>query len=895
LSSDVKVTGGTYDINTGIVTFTNNSGGTFNVTGFTSGMTDTFVTGGTFSSSTLTLNRQNGLVTITGFSSSVLVNKTTYVDALNGNDGTGVRGDMSLPYLTISGANQTAITGDTVHVRPGTYQENDIVIDGISYYFDKGSIVHPTEAQQVADVKGIIDIDGYTYKANILGYGEFISDNNTNTDSRVGCIYVSTEEAHIEFYLAYMRASSGSGSPRGSVNAKHTGTNGQEVFIKGIVKKDNSQGGDAHNALLVGQGNIRFEGKIIQNSVGSAGTGLYVNNDSANFRGTGDIFCSGDTADSYAFRTNSRGKTLWYGNIVAGNQATCYAYKTDSSYIGDSAIFGKFTGAIVLSLSGHEGRGSYISGMQECTNSPNGYAITCDDDSYNVVDLVISSYVDVFNVSLGAVLFQGTASMHGWEEPFLTQSGGKFVFNGMINDIYNKRLKNNILTGGECVIQSDYESWGNGGAANEYVFYVDGGTLRVEGAKIENHQYTTGSGVIEMTSHSGSTLILNGATLIAENLDPTSYSIKTPTAGSLDIQIYNDSYTNRPVGTGTIWNTVPNGGFLYDLTGCTTVRRYCDWNVSGKTTTTNFQMTSGATDGYILTSDAVGNASWQPSIDGNTFVTGFTYDDINTFTISDNSGSTFNASINVLSATTISGGTLYGDGSNLTGISTENTTITGFTYDNANTFTISDSSGSTFDASIDIMTGLTINGESTGTTLTVNGQSVFSGESTDVVQIYGSGSTSPIFRVQGSSGELFSITDDLIGELFAVNNISGLPILQVYSDNRIILGDNLAPSLYTTATVTANSGGTTNIYSVPVSAYTGAWFEYTAKGTTSLRAGNIASIFSGSSVNHNETTTTDIGDTSDLLLDVIISGTSATLTASATTSNWEIKTIIRSI
>ena len=186
--------------------------------------------------------------------------------------------------------------------------------------------------------------------------------------------------------------------------------------------------------------------------------------------------------------------------------------------------------------------------------------------------------------------------------------------------------------------------------------------------------------------------------------------------------------------------------------------------------------------------------------------------------------------------------------------------------------------------------GLTINGD-----LDVNGQSTFSGTGTDVVQIYGSGSTSPLFRVEGSSGELFSISDSLIGELFAVNDISGIPILQVHSDSRIILGDYAAPSLYTTAKATATAGSLTSIYSVPLSAYTGAWFEYTAKGTTSLRAGNIASIFSGTSINHNETTTTDIGDTSDLLLDVIISGTNATLTASATTSNWEIKTIIRSI
>jgi hypothetical protein len=39
-------------------------------------------------------------------------------------------------------------------------------------------------------------------------------------------------------------------------------------------------------------------------------------------------------------------------------------------------------------------------------------------------------------------------------------------------------------------------------------------------------------------------------------------------------------------------------------------------DVSGKTKTINFQMTSGATAGYVLTSDASGNASWQTSTGG---------------------------------------------------------------------------------------------------------------------------------------------------------------------------------------------------------------------------------------------------------------------------------------
>ena len=179
------------------------------------------------------------------------------------------------------------------------------------------------------------------------------------------------------------------------------------------------------------------------------------------------------------------------------------------------------------------------------------------------------------------------------------------------------------------------------------------------------------------------------------------------------------------------------------------------------------------------------------------------------------------------------------------------------------------------------------------TGLTVNGNSVFSGGSTDVVTIIGSGSTSPLFRVEGSAGELFSITDSLIGELFAVNNISGLPILSVNSDNTILWGDNTVPSLNTTVKSTINSG-TSEIYSIPVSAYTGGFFDYTVTGA-GARAGSIMSIFSGTSVQFNETTTTDIGDTSGITFDMNISGGTANLTVSATTNSWEIRTIVRSI
>jgi hypothetical protein len=86
----------------------------------------------------------------------------------------------------------------------------------------------------------------------------------------------------------------------------------------------------------------------------------------------------------------------------------------------------------------------------------------------------------------------------------------------------------------------------------------------------------------------------------------------------------------------------------------------------------------------------------------------------------------------------------------------------------------------------------------------------------------------------------------------------------------------------------------TELYSIPISAYTGGFFEYTLVGS-GARAGSIMSIFSGSSVNYTETTTTDIGDTSPITFDMNVSGGTANLTVSATTGTWEIKTIVRSI
>ncbi len=108
------------------------------------------------------------------------------------------------------------------------------------------------------------------------------------------------------------------------------------------------------------------------------------------------------------------------------------------------------------------------------------------------------------------------------------------------------------------------------------------------------------------------------------------------------------------------------------------------------------------------------------------------------------------------------------------------------------------------------------------------------------------------------------------------------------------MGSYLAPSLNTTVRKTISTGSTT-VYSIPTSAYTGAFFEYTIIGSAGARAGNIMSIFSGVTVQFTEITTNDIGNTTPVTFSMNVSGGFAILSSSATTTGWTLKTIVRSI
>ena len=89
--------------------------------------------------------------------------------------------------------------------------------------------------------------------------------------------------------------------------------------------------------------------------------------------------------------------------------------------------------------------------------------------------------------------------------------------------------------------------------------------------------------------------------------------------------------------------------------------------------------------------------------------------------------------------------------------------------------------------------------------------------------------------------------------------------------------------------------GTETIATVVKANYDAAFFDFVIKNGTNLRAGTVFAIHDGTNVEFTETSTNDLGDTSDVTLTVDISGTDMRLRATTTSDNWIIKSLVRTI
>ena len=77
--------------------------------------------------------------------------------------------------------------------------------------------------------------------------------------------------------------------------------------------------------------------------------------------------------------------------------------------------------------------------------------------------------------------------------------------------------------------------------------------------------------------------------------------------------------------------------------------------------------------------------------------------------------------------------------------------------------------------------------------------------------------------------------------------------------------------------------------------YTAAFFDFVVKKTTNVRSGTVYACHDGTNVEFTETSTNDLGDTSDVTLSVDKTSTDLRLIATVTSDGWSVKSLIRAI
>jgi len=97
-------------------------------------------------------------------------------------------------------------------------------------------------------------------------------------------------------------------------------------------------------------------------------------------------------------------------------------------------------------------------------------------------------------------------------------------------------------------------------------------------------------------------------------------------------------------------------------------------------------------------------------------------------------------------------------------------------------------------------------------------------------------------------------------------------------------------TVYSSTTIISINNTTTSLFQQPNTIYSGIFLNYIVKDGVNYRAGNIVTVYNTESVKHNETTTTDIGDSTGLNLSAVMSGSYVeVIVVNNTINNFDVK------
>ena len=435
---------------------------------------------------------------LTGISAGTDFTQSLFVSP-SGDNSTAVVGDMSKPFATILGATGSANPGDTIIVYPGKYIENNnLYKDGVNYHFIDGAIVEstsPVEPMWGGGGGAANSIEYFSSPVSITGHGEFI---NTSNTARTGTIfYLGAPSGIIEFKKAFRAGLGGTSYVTAANFAQQQTSDAHGVLtIKGEVE---NSGSGASLGQVVGFLNGNINAELIVRQHKSAGTAVKIWGSNCDLNATMDVYSEG-MAVEVAQRTSALTVLKGRYETLTSNQGTYYCIDAGYNSRGSTLIDAEVRGAIKIEHGSQYEGSTTIMGYQEVSNSPGGAACVIIDGQ-NQLSQRIYSGQPAFKVTGGYTTFDGTVRNSGYNSKVFDISGGTFNWKGTIpfgvTNYPTTRTDPNVVSGGELVIESQFECWSQPSqVTNEYMFNLSGGTLDIRN-KLRNRVDSSNNGIIK--------------------------------------------------------------------------------------------------------------------------------------------------------------------------------------------------------------------------------------------------------------------------------------------------------------------------------------------------------------------------------------------------------------
>jgi hypothetical protein len=804
---DVYVTGGTYS--SGNLTLGRNDGVLISVSGFFTGSTDTYVTGGTYSSGNLTLNSQDNTITITGFTDYYTTGVT-----LNGNVLEFDRNDTNNAYSV-----------DLSSIKFSGNTSGDCITD---IYVSNLNSCSPLHIQNISSGDVLILENGNGF----VGIGTSTPTETLDVNGNIKSSNIqATNGVNIGGYLSVI----GNSTLNGPLNIKSlTGVSANFVITTG----DDSYGvtNEVLNSVYTGYDSYNLTASEIGlNIVGDVNVpkALFINRN-GDTSISGDLVVSGETntstlqvrdgaSNNYVLRSlDNLGNAYWSQD----GSVTGFTFDQINFDLTIGTNLGDYTQNLgILSSNLQVTGGTY--------DSQTGTATFYNNDG---------SYFSVTGFITGLTDTQVTAFTYTNENTFTIEETDGTVHSSTIDNLTGlNNLQSNTITASTNLYTSTIiglsplriqpsgnvntnhvylrENGGSVGIGTTVIdslapeaLIVSGRTLsyNIMNAKANVNNYAQINVVNKSSGNLSSSDVVATNDTGTESINYIDMGINGSNFSSGIVGTANDAYlysTGRELYIGNATTGVNSNikFFAGDAAlnvdmiisgttghvgiGTTTPTERLD--VSGKTKTVRLQVTNGAVNNYVLTSDSFGNASWSQNVDN--YITGGTYSN-GTITLNRQNGS---VTINGLST----GYTLTSSGINTalgyTPLSAyTDTYVTGATYSNG-TAVFTNNLGGSFNLA-GLSTGYTLTSSGINTALGYTPLSAFT--DTFITGITYSNNNIIVGRNQGQS----SLTTN-------ISTMTGLTV----SGNLTVTGNTslksaTATTLNISATPTTDTGTTSN-------------------------------------------------------------------------------------